>query len=223
MNLAPEAVLFDLDGTLIATKSLYLEAYRTAVEPYVRSELTREDIQALRPTSELAFIRAVVAESEVDACLEAFYGAYETLHAGMFEGVYPGITELLDSLRAAGMPLGIVTGKSRRSWDVTSEIISLGPFDVLVFDDDVPAPKPDPRGLELALGLLDVEPDRAVYVGDTMSDLRAAKAAGLQPVTVLWARSEDDRRGLADQAREEGALAVVARPAELRRVLGLGE
>jgi pyrophosphatase PpaX len=219
--ITPEAVLFDLDGTLIATKALYLEAYRTAVEPYVRRELTRDDILALRPTSELAFIRAVVAESEVDACLEDFYQAYETLHDTMFEGVYPGIVDLLDSLRAAGTPMGIITGKSRRSWDVTRQIISLGPFDVLVFDDDVPAPKPDPRGLELALEFLDVAPERAVYVGDTMSDLRAAKAAGLHPITVLWARSEDDRSELADQAREEGALAVVARPEELRHLLGM--
>jgi nucleotide-binding universal stress UspA family protein len=46
------AVLFDLDGTLIATKALYLEAYRRAVEPYVRAELTHADILALKPTSE---------------------------------------------------------------------------------------------------------------------------------------------------------------------------
>lgn len=218
---SPRAVLFDLDGTLIATKALYLEAYRTAVEPYVRAELTHDDIRALRPTSELAFIRAVVAESDVDACLQDFYQAYAALHEGMFEGVYPGIAELLDALRAAAVPLGIVTGKSRRSWDVTGQIIGLGPFDVLVFDDDVPAPKPDPRGLELALGLLDVGPEHAVYVGDTMSDLRAAKAAGLRPITVLWARSEDDRAELADQARAEGAHAVVDHPAQLRPVLGL--
>jgi pyrophosphatase PpaX len=218
----PEAVLFDLDGTLIATKALYLEAYRTAVEPYLRRGLTDQDILALRPTSEMAFIRAVVAESDFDTCMEDFYRAYQELHPGRFEGVYPGIPEILDGLRDAGIPLGIVTGKSRRSWAVTSEIISLGPFDVLVFDDDVRAPKPDPHGLELALELLDVGAERTLYVGDTMSDLRAARAAGLQPVTTLWARGKDDRRELADEAWQEGALAVVERPADLRRLLGLG-
>jgi pyrophosphatase PpaX len=217
----PDAVLFDLDGTLIATKALYIEAYRTAIEPYVRDELTERDILALKPTSELAFIRAVVAESDFDACLEDFYCAYRELHAGRFQGVYPGIRELLDGLRAAAVPLGIVTGKSRRSWAVTSEIISLGPFDVLVFDDDVRAPKPDPHGLELATSLLGVAPGRTIYVGDTMSDLRAARAAGLWPVTTLWARSDEDREELAAGAREEGALAIVERPADLRGVLGL--
>jgi pyrophosphatase PpaX len=217
----PDAVLFDLDGTLIATKALYLEAYRKAVEPYVREDMTPEKIMALKPTSELAFIRAVVAESEFDACLEGFYRAYRDLHTGLFEGVYPGIPEVLDRVRKAGIPMGIVTGKSRRSWDVTREIISLGPFDALVFDDDVRAPKPDPHGLSLALELLDVAPERAVYVGDTLSDLRAATSAGLAGVTVLWARAENDREELATDAMKEGAVAAVERPFELIPILGL--
>jgi pyrophosphatase PpaX len=215
------AVLFDLDGTLIATKALYLEAYRRAVEPYVRDELTHADILALKPTSEVAFIRAVVAATDFEACREDFYRAYHELHAGMFEGVYPGIPELLGAVRAAGIPTGIVTGKSRRSWEVTSALVSLGPFDVLVFDDDVRAPKPDPHGLELALELLGVSPTDAVYVGDTMTDLRAARAAGVRPITTLWARAEADRAELARSARSEGAHAVVERPADLRGVLGL--
>jgi pyrophosphatase PpaX len=217
-----DAVLFDLDGTLIATKSLYLEAYRSAVQPYVRRGLTHQDILALKPTSERAFIRNVVAESDFDACIEGFYRAYRDLHEGMFEGVYPGVPALLESLRSVGLPLGIVTGKSRRSWEVTGAVAALGPFDVLVFDDDVRAPKPDPHGLELALGTLGVPPSRAVYVGDTLTDLRAARAAGLRPVTVLWARAETDRAELANQARDEGAVAVLERPAQLSEVLGLG-
>jgi pyrophosphatase PpaX len=220
-NGAPDAVLFDLDGTLIATRSLYLEAYRTAVEPFVRKDLSRQDILDLKPTSELAFIRAIVAADDVDACLEGFYRAYRDLHDGMFEGIYPGIPELLAWLRRLGIPLGIVTGKSRRSWEVTSALVSLGPFETLVFDDDVRAPKPDPHGLELALGTLGVPAHRAVYVGDTLSDLRAARAAGLRGITVLWARTGPDRAALARQARAEGALAVVEAPGELQRALGL--
>lgn len=220
-NGLPDAVLFDLDGTLVGTRSLYLEAYRCAVEPYVREALTHRDIMALKPTSELAFIRAVVAESDFDACLEDFYRAYRDLHEGMFEGVFPLVAELLEALRATGLPLGIVTGKSRRSWEVTSAIAELGAFDALVFDDDVRAPKPDPHGLELAIDLLGVSPGRTVYVGDTLSDLRAARKAGITGVTVLWSRPEADRAELRRRALEEGAAAVVERPPELGRVLGL--
>lgn len=216
----PTAVLFDLDGTLINTKSLYLEAYRQAVEPFVRSDLTREDIMALRPTSEIAFIRAIVAEDDFVACLEAFYGAYRALHAERFQGVYPGIPDVLDGIRNRGLPLGLVTGKSRRSWEITRELVQdLGPFDALVFDDDVRAPKPDPHGLELALEVLGVRPGDAVYVGDTRSDMEAARAAGVRAMAALWAR-EGDRERHARRVKEVGAV-VVYRPLDLLDALDL--
>lgn len=215
------AVLFDLDGTLIDTKSLYLEAYRRAVEPYVRDDLTREDIMALRPTSEIAFIRAVVSAGDFEACLEDFYGAYRALHDGQFRGVFADIPSVLDTIRARGLRLGLVTGKSRRSWEITRELTTeLGPFDTLVFDDDVRAPKPDPHGLELALGVLGVEPPEAVYVGDSRSDMEAARAAGLRPMAALWARDPEDRERHARRVEEVGAV-LVHRPGDLLCALGL--
>lgn len=216
----PSAVLLDLDGTLIGTKKLYLEAYRMAVRRYIRDEMTDGDIMALRPTSELAFLRAVVAEDQLEACLRDFYTAYDELHPELFEGIYDGVPELLESIRGAGLLTGIVTGKSRRSWEITSAVCALGPFDVLVFDDDVRAPKPDPHGLEQALAHLEVPASRAVYVGDTVTDMRAAAAAGLRPIAALWARSPEDRAEYAERVRTEGAE-VAERPAEVRRLLGL--
>ena len=216
------AVLFDLDGTLVDTRSLYLEAYRQAVEPFVRQDLTREDIMALRPTSEIAFIRAIVAEEDFEACLEAFYGAYRSLHAERFQGVFPGIPGVLQAIRGRGLGLGLVTGKSRRSWEITRELVEeLGPFDTLVFDDDVRAPKPDPHGLELALGVLGVEPGRAAYVGDTRSDMEAARAAGLHPWAALWAREAEDRDRHARRVQEVGAV-LMHHPRDLLDALDSG-
>lgn len=215
------AVLFDLDGTLINTKSLYMEAYRMAVEPYIREDMTPDRIKALTPTSEIGFIRALVRKGDFAACLEDFYAAYETLHAERFRGVYPGIPAVLDGLRSRGFPLGLVTGKSRRSWEITRSLADeLGPFDALVFDDDVRAPKPDPHGLEIALAAMGVEPAAAAYVGDSGSDMEAAKSAGLRPVAALWARDPQDRDAHIRRVREQGA-AVAHRPDEILRVLEL--
>ena len=215
------AVLFDLDGTLINTKSLYMEAYRVAVEPYIREDMTPEKIMALTPTSEMGFIRALVAEQDFEACLEDFYAAYESLHPERFHGVYPGITDALDRIRGLGRPLGLVTGKSRRSWEITRALTrELGEFDALVFDDDVRAPKPDPHGLELAVAALGVEPGAAAYVGDSRSDMEAARTAGLRPVAALWARDPDDRDEHIRRVRDAGAT-VVHRPEELLEALHL--
>lgn len=216
-----DAILFDLDGTLINTKSLYLEAYRRAVEPYVRNDLSHDDIRALRPTSEIAFLRAVVGESDFEACLADFYQAYEALHIDRFHGVYEGVDEMLGAIREAGIPLGLVTGKSRRSWEITRAVAdSLEPFDALVFEDDVRAPKPDPHGLELAVAALGVDAANAVYVGDTLTDMEAAAAAGLRPIAALWAFGDDRRAAHLERIRPLGAIPV-ERPSELLAALGL--
>ncbi|HEX6589208.1 MAG TPA: HAD-IA family hydrolase [Longimicrobiales bacterium] len=214
---APVTVLFDLDGTLIDTKGLYLECYRRAVEPRLARRPSDDELMALRPRSELRFLGALVPPHELDACLADFWMHYDALHASHFGGVYDGVPELLSSLRAKGHPMGIVTGKSRRSWEITGPIAALGPFDVVVLDDDVPAAKPDPHGIRVALDRLGTPPARAIYVGDTMSDVLAARAASVLPVAAIWGRRSDPQ-GFAERAAVEGAR-VVHHPGDIAALL----
>jgi pyrophosphatase PpaX len=212
------AVLFDLDGTLIDTRRLYLECYRRALAPEVGRELSDDELLAARPRSETFLLRSQLPEERLAACLAELYRHYEALHESHFQGIYPGVPELLDGLRTAGHTLGIVTGKSRRAWEITAARAPLGEFDVLVFDDDMTAPKPDPGGLLLALRRLEVAAADAVYVGDTGSDLEAAVTAGMVPVAVLWSRAGAERERFAAQARALGAPAF-ERVDELARAL----
>ena len=207
MNSTLHAVLFDLDGTLIDTKSLYLECYRRAVEPRLARRPSDDELMALRPRSELRFLASLVPAAQLDACLADFWKHYDELHPSHYGGVYDGVADLLDRLRTVGHPLGIVTGKSRRSWDITAPVAALGPFDVVVVDDDVSAAKPDPHGICIALERLGTPAARAVYVGDTLSDVMAARAAGVLPVAATWGRRSDPE-GFADRARAEGARVV---------------
>jgi HAD superfamily hydrolase (TIGR01549 family) len=211
------AVLFDLDGTLIDTKRLYLECYRRAVEPRLARRPSDDELMALRPRSELRFLGELVAHDDLDACLADFWAHYESLHSSHFDGVYDGVIDLLERLRAARYPIGIVTGKSRRSWEITGPVAALGPFDVVVVDDDVPAAKPDPHGVRVALQRLGTSPARAVYVGDTLSDVLAARAAGVLPIAATWGRRTDPS-GFAARARAEGAR-VIHHPSELLALL----
>jgi pyrophosphatase PpaX len=215
-----DVVLFDLDGTLIDTMRLYMECYRVAAEPYIRSDLTDDEIKAYRPRSEVRFLKFLVAAEDFGACLEDFYAAYEAGHEAFFDGVYDGVPEMLAALRNAGKRVGVVTGKSRRSWEITAAHVDLGPFDVLVLDDDVSEPKPHPDGLLQAMDALAASPSDTIYVGDTSGDLKAAKAAGIQGVAALWAarREPDRRRRFTQRARKLGA-AVVRTPRQLTRRL----
>jgi pyrophosphatase PpaX len=202
------AVLFDLDGTLIDTMELYLECYRRALEPHIDRVLSDEELLALKPRSELRLLHGQAGPQFAPSAVEEFYRLYEALHDTHFRGIYPGVLELLDALRRNGHRTGIVTGKSRRSWEITIARAQLGPFDVLVFDDDVREPKPDPHGIELAIDALGADGASSLYVGDTMGDVDAARAAGVRPVAALWARPAPWREEFRMRALAAGAVAL---------------
>lgn len=218
----PRAILFDLDGTLVATRRLYFEAFARALEPHVGYRMAEEEMIAYRPRSERRFLREVVGDDGAyEDCLEAFYEAYERLHGSHFQGVYPGVPEMLGDLRRREVAVGLVTGKSRRAWEVTCRGASLGPFDTLVFDDDVPRQKPDPGGIRLALERLGTSPQEAAYVGDSVTDLEAARAAGVLPVAVLWPKREEEVESYRREARKRGAV-LLEHPEGLPRALEAG-
>ncbi len=207
------AILFDVDGTLIATRRLYVQAFADALEPVTGRRLAEAEIMQHRPRAERRFL-GELAGPRTPETLERFYRAYEERHDRDFEGVYDGVEEVLDALRSRRVPLGLVTGKSRRSWAITRPRISLGAFSVTVLDEDVSAPKPDPGGLRLALRTLEAEPGEVAYVGDSLTDLEAAREAGVRPAAVLWSKKAEEVDEFAAESRARGAR-LLTRPHEL--------
>lgn len=187
----PRAVLFDLDGTLVDTFNLYLEAYRRALAPILGYAPDDQEIITRRPTSERAFLGDWVGFDRVNECHEEMCRHYSDLHESLVGGVYDGVPEMLEALHAARVPVGIVTGKGRAAWETTRAALSLGRFAAVVTDSDVPTPKPDPAGLRLALDTLEVAPAAAVYVGDSVGDVRAGRNAGTRTAAALWPKTGD--------------------------------
>ena len=214
MTPSSRAILFDLDGTLIATRRLYMEALADALEPALGVRWTEDDIMRHRPRAERRFLRDQVEPHQAPAVYERFYESYERRHETAFQGIYPGVSQMLAELRSAGLPPGLVTGKSRRAWSITAARVHLGDFTVAVFDDDVPAPKPDPAGLLLAAERLGVEPGLAVYVGDSLADLEAARRAGMASIGVLWSKKPHEVEPFRQTGRELGAR-IAAHPNEV--------
>lgn len=212
-------VLFDLDGTLIDTWWLYVRAYQLCLAPHFGREPSLEELAALKPTSEVRLLGNAVGGAALPGYHRAFLAHYERLHDSLCEGPYPGVPDLLAALRGRGVRLGLVTGKSRGAWEITAARCALGPFEVVITDEDVRQPKPDPEGLRRALADLAVEPPQAWYVGDSLADLDAAQAAAMPFAAVLWCKGAEEREAFAVAARERGARACLEQPAALLAML----
>jgi HAD superfamily hydrolase (TIGR01509 family) len=215
----PGAILFDVDGTLIDTYRLYLEAYRRALRPYLGYAPPDEEFIARRPSSERRFLADWIGSENAAACHAAMCRHYEELHGALCEGIYDGVREMLGSLRSAGIPIGVVTGKGRDAWLVTQAELGLGDFGVVVTDDDVTEPKPHPDGLLGAAAALAVAPPEVVYVGDSPADLEAGRRAGMRVGAALWPKTAPgEREAFLAMVRDHRPDWAFDRPAEVTQV-----
>lgn len=186
-----KAALFDLDGTLLDSIPVILKSAR---EVFGEMEL-HYDEDAIRKTIGIPLkIQAKDWAGDRWHEFESKYrAAYKRNQYGDFH-LFPGTVDMLKSLKSAGVKTALVTSKSssgaRSALDCTGMD---GLFDAIVSADDVKHAKPQPEPILKALTILDVSPNEAIYVGDSIFDIDAAQRAGVQPIGVSWgARSKDD-------------------------------
>ena len=100
--------------------------------------------------------------------------------------VFPSTIPVLTGLRARGLRLGAVTSRKMTARR-TLELTGLMPFlDGVVTGDDVTLHKPDPEGIMKVLAELGAKPSNSIMIGDTASDIKAARNAGLRSVGVTY-------------------------------------
>jgi phosphoglycolate phosphatase/pyrophosphatase PpaX len=212
-------ILFDLDGTLIDTWDLYITAYRLTLQHFTRKLLEPVDIIRLKPVSERRLLNAQIPGNRQEEAREYFFHYYGALHHQLFGGVYPGIMGMLNLLRGEGKKLGIVTGKSKRSWEITRGVIDLGRFDVVITDDEVHEAKPHPEGLMKALTRLRLLPEEAIYIGDSLADLKAATTANVRFGAAIWPKAPEERQTFRTDAESGGAWLCFSTPDEITAIL----
>ena len=136
-------------------------------------------------------------QDEVDE-MTSTYVAYTNAHHDRLVEAYPGIHEMLTSLRTPGRKFAIVTSKNRRAMDRGLRICGLAEFfDVSVTTDDVDQYKPHPAPVVEALDRLSANASDAVFVGDSPHDMAAGRAACVQTAAALWGPFQ--RHSLAEQ------------------------
>lgn len=207
----PQAVLFDLDGTLVDSAPDIHAALNETLASYGEPPFTLEAVTRMVGRGVPVLIERAweglgksIDPAERDRVVERFLAIYEP-RATELTTLTAGASEATRALVDAGTPIGVVTNKPEAA---TREILShfglSELMQVVVGGDAGPAKKPEPGLLLLACERLGLAVDQVVFVGDSENDVAAAKAAGMAVVVL--------RGGYTSIAADDlGADAVVDR------------
>jgi len=180
------AVLFDLDGTLLDTVPDLHMAASAMLEDLGRPPLPEEAIRCYVGRGIANLVKRLLAGSldvaENDApppadALASFRKHYAREN-GRRTQLFPGVREGLEAIQAMGLPMAVITNKAEAFTRPLLEMTGLADFfSVVVSGDNLPRHKPDPMSLVWACGRLNVSPDDALFIGDSVNDFLAARAA----------------------------------------------
>jgi len=178
-------ILFDFDGTVADTLPLIFTAFRSTFQQFLQEHYTDEQIVALFGPTETGILQNKLPSHVHDNALAHFYRVYTDEHSRIQNP--ENIRNMLVELHTAGIQMGIVTGKGRKSADISLREWGLDKyFSVVITGDEVTDPKPHPEGIFTAMKQLGATPEDTIFVGDSDADVLAGRAAGLQTVGVDW-------------------------------------
>ena len=216
----PDAVLFDLDGTLVDSAP---DLAGAGNEMRVQRGLAPLPLARFRPhvgsgaRGMLGIALEVTPQHEEFAALrDEFLARYErrlTRESRVFDDILP----LLDALEARALRWGIVTNKATLyTLPVVSGLALAQRAAVVICGDTTPHAKPHPAPLLEAARRLQVVPSNCIYVGDDLRDIQAGRGAGMRTIAAAWGYL-----GQGEAIADWQADAVIERPAELLQWLAM--
>ncbi|MCU7924304.1 MAG: phosphoglycolate phosphatase [Candidatus Thiodiazotropha sp. (ex Dulcina madagascariensis)] len=217
----PEMILIDVDGTLV--DSVPDLAYcvdemmkQLGRPPHGEAKVRNWVGNGVERLVRRALTGQLDGESD-EADYERAYPIFLDLYAvntSQRSMLYPGIREGLDYLKNQGYRLGCVTNKAAQfTLPLLKDLGVDSDFEIIIAGDTLPKKKPDPMPLLHAAKSLGVDPVAALMVGDSQSDVKAARAAGFQIVCMSYGynHGEDIRQYKPD--------AVIDSLVEIRSIL----
>lgn len=191
-----DAVIFDLDGTLLDTLGDLHLSVKYALENNGFPARTVDEVRAFVGNGIFKLIKRAVPEGTDASDTERVFADFKehyAVHSRDNTAPYPGITELIERLKSDGVRLGVVSNKAHFAVKEIMDFYFGGIFDVVFGEREGIPRKPAPDAVLEAAEMLGGK--KILYVGDSEVDVETAINAGLDHVMVTWGfRSEDALR-----------------------------
>ena len=224
----PEAILFDLDGTLVDTAPDFFAVVnglrKEQGKPQLAEEAIREQVSnGGSALTRITFDYPPQAGRDLATAPQVFIDHRQQIldryldNIGNLSGYFPGFDVVLSELKKQGIRWGIVTNKPRLYTEALLNKLNIH-CDVVVCPDDVSKSKPDPEPLLKAAAILGLNAEQCWYVGDHIRDIQAGKAADMFTLAAGFGYIEAD-----DRADNWQADAIIDSPEALLEQLTANE
>lgn len=182
-------VIFDLDGTLLNTLEDLTDAVNYALRQCGMRERTIEEVRRFVGNGIRKLMQRAVENGEENPDFDKAFSLFQEYykeHCNDKTGLYPGIEELLHTLKSRGYHLAIVSNKADFGVKELWNIYFADTVEAAIGEREGIARKPAKDTVVQALKELKVSAGQAVYVGDSDVDIKTAENAGLPCISVTW-------------------------------------
>lgn len=211
-----EAIIFDLDGTLLNTLEDLTDSVNAALVKYNMPIRSQEEVKNFVGKGLRNLMKKAIPQGEEHPQFEEillFFMDYYKSHCNLKTAPYEGVLELLKELKGRGIQMAIVSNKFDAGVKELNEEYFAQYIETAIGEKEGIRRKPAPDSVDEAIRILGVEKKHAVYVGDSDVDILTAKNAEIRCISVTWGFRDEEF------LLKHGAGNVISRPLELLEYL----
>lgn len=183
-----KTILFDLDGTLIQTPKIILDAFKLTFNKFVPNvDLNESELSNFLGQTLWKTFGTYTEDQKIIEDMVTYYRQISNDMIEMGLSPYPNAKQTIKYLKKQGCKIGIVTSKMKEVAKYHLKLTDLyDDIDGIIGYEDVMNHKPDPEPIYKALELFDAKKEDAIYIGDHENDIKAAKKAGIESCAVTY-------------------------------------
>ena len=193
-----QAILFDLDGTLLDTAYDIMDACNHTLIKFgfnpVAEDILRTKVTAgMREMLKLGIPEHLRSSVDIEGAMRNEFAAYYTSHICDRTQEFNGVDSLFEKLQQNGIKTAVITNKyEKMAHKVLSSFTFSNKLSLVLGCDSTKHSKPHPEPLLKALEKIQTPPSQSLYVGDHLNDILAAKNAGCKSCAALWGYGQNE-------------------------------